>query len=56
MNTIKNNKVKPKVQYTIRLSEELVDKIKERARRDLRSFNNTIAYLIQQGIEEKKPK
>ena len=41
-----------KVQYTVRIEENLFDKLKIIAEKDMRSFNNQIEYLIAKCVEQ----
>ena len=44
-----------KIQFGIRLEEDVLNDIKELAQEENRSLNNLIEYLIKQYIKEKKP-
>lgn len=41
-----------KTQYTIRLEEPLLNKVKVIAEKELRSLNNQIEYFIAKGVEQ----
>lgn len=41
----------PKTQYTIRLEDDLLARVKQVASAELRSLNNQIEYFIAKGVE-----
>ena len=46
----------PKEQYTIRLEEPILDKCRVIAKRELRSLNNQIEWLVHEAVKDYESK